>query len=450
MNVQVSNDGTSWTTYNVSGGQANNSASPDPQLINLNISAVAANEATVFIRFGWSARVYFWMIDDISLSEADPFDVAVNDTWWGMGSLDHQYYKTPLTHAAPITFYSELANNTGAQLDGCDSDVDVSGTSGSVYSGSGTPISIPGASLDTVISIATWTPAVVGMYDMTAVASSTSGVDANLSNNNFADSLEITTSTFSLDNLSDASQSTTSISNFSMNTGQPFKIGNIYQVTIDDIVECVHVGIADAAQNEAKEIFAEVYAFDAVTGDFVFRGGSASFTIAAGDLGTIASIPLVVPADVFADEEILVVAGHYGGDASGSDDVSFMYAQGVPEQMVYGYNGVGDLFFLSNPRAIVVRPDFSCGLGLDEADQIIDATVFPNPANEQFTLRLASEISNGTITLIDLSGRVVLTEEVNSTLSEVSFDLADFASGMYTLHVQSEKGVNSIQVEVSH
>ena len=126
-----------------------------------------------------------------------------------------------------------------------------------------------------------------------------------------------------------------------------------------------------------------------------------------------------------------------------------MYGQTVPEQTVYGYNGAGDLFFLSNPRAIVVRPDFDCGLGLDE-EAIIDATVFPNPANDQLTVRLASEINSGTITLTDLNGRVVLTKEVSTNASEISVDVSNLASGMYTLHVQSEKGVNSIQVDVMH
>lgn len=449
LNVQVSNDGTTWTTYDVSGGQANNAASPDPQLISLNITAIAANQPTVYLRFGWSARVYFWMIDDITLSEADDYDVAMLDTWWGMGGFNNQYYKTPITHAAPITFYSELTNNTGAQLDGCDSDIDISGTSGSVFTGSGTQISIASASNDTVVSSSTWTPAAVGMYDMTAVASTTSGTDANPSNNTFVDSLEITTSTFGLDNLQNASQSTGGISNFSSNTGQPFKIGNIYQVTIDDVVECIEIGITDASQNSGKDIFAEVYAYDATQQEFVFRGATATYTTTSQDVGEIISLEMIVPADVFANEEILVVAGHNGGDASGSDDVQFMYGQTVPEQMVYGYNGVGDLFFLSNPRAIVVRPDFDCGLGVNE-EEIIDATVFPNPANDQFTVRLASEITSGTITLTDLNGRVVLTQEVSSNSAEISVDVSNIANGMYTLYVQSEKGVNSIQVDVMH
>ncbi len=453
MNVQVSNDGINWTTFDVSAGQVNNAASADPVNVNLNISNVAANEATVYIRFGWSARVYFWMIDDITLSEADPFDIASLDTWWGMGGFNSQYHKIPVSHATPITFYSDLSNNTGTTLDGCTSDIDVSGASGSVFTGITGSISLPGTINDTVTTSSTWTPAVVGMYDITSVASSTSGTDENLTNNDFMDSLEITVSTFGLDNLTDASQSTGEISNFSSNTGQSFKIGNVYQVTVDDVVECVHIGIADDSQNEAKEVFAEVYAWDpnsGTNGDFIFRGATAYHVVTAAEVGTIITLEMVVPADIYANEEMLVVAGHAGGAASGSDDVSFMYGQSVNERDVYGYNGVGALLFLSNPRAIVIRPDFECGLDLDEADQIIDATVFPNPANDQFTVRLANEISTGTITLIDLSGRIVLAEEVNSTVSNITIDVAEFANGMYTLHVQSDKSVKSIQVEVAH
>lgn len=450
MNVKVSNDNVNWTTYNVSGGLANNATSADPQNVTLNITSVAANQANVYIRFGWSARVYFWMIDDITLSEADPFDIANVDTWWGMGTFGYQYYKTPLSHIAPISFYSNLANNTGDQLTGCSSAIDISGTSGSVYSGTTASISLAAATNDTVTTVVAWTPAVVGSYDMTAVASSTSGTDGNLSNNTYVDSLLITSSVFARDNLTSASQSTASISNFGSNVGSAFKIGNIYQVTVDDVVECVQIGIANNAQNEAKEVFAEVYAYDQAVGDFVFRGATASYILNAADLGSIISLEMILPADVYADEEILVVAGHNGGDPSGSDDVSFMYGQSVPSQTVYGYDGIGDLYFLSNPRAIVVRPDFNCGLGLDDAAQTIDATLFPNPANNEFTVRLANEISTGTITLIDLSGRIVLTQDVKSSSSDIKVDVAKIANGIYTMHIQSDKGVNSIQVEVAH
>lgn len=450
MIVQVSNDGLSWTSYNVSNGLANNATSANPATVTLNISATAANQANVFIRFGWSARVYYWMVDDISLREADPNDLGVLDSWWGMGGFNYQHYKIPLSHAAPITFFSDLTNLTGASLTGCATTIDVTGTSGSVFSGITNALTI-GASLnDTVTSTTTWTPSVVGMYDVAFEAQTTSGTDGNLTNNSFADSVQITNSVFGLDNLTSASQSTGSISNFSSNTGSPFKIGNIYQVTVNDVVECIQIGIANNAQNGGKEIFAEVYAYDPVNAEFVNRGATFFHTITTAEVGTIISLEMAVPADVFADEEILVVAGHSGGLPAGTDDVSFMYGQSVPEQMVYGYDGAGGLFFLASPRAIVVRPDFNCGLGIDEASNTINATVYPNPAADQFTIQFENELNEASVTLTDLNGRIVYQQAISSMVHEFSIETANLANGMYTLRVQSENGVKTLQVEVAH
>src|SRR3989338_6193839 len=116
LNVQVSNNGSTWTTYDVSGGVANNTASANADLVTLNISNVAANQATVYLRFGWSARVYYWMIDDISLREADANDVIIGENWWGWGQYQNQYYKLPINQVTPVSFYSEVANNTGSAL----------------------------------------------------------------------------------------------------------------------------------------------------------------------------------------------------------------------------------------------------------------------------------------------------------------------------------------------
>ncbi|MGJ8661350.1 MAG: hypothetical protein ACSHXL_04885, partial [Bacteroidota bacterium] len=409
MNVKVSNDGVTWTTFNVANGVANNATSANPASVSLNITAIAANQPTVYLRFGWSARVYYWMIDDITLSELDPFDLATDDSWWGMGTFNNQNYKIPLSHAAPITFYTRLTNSSTSVLSGSTAATDISGNLGSVFSGSSTPINLAVATSDTVSSSTTWTPSAIGMYDMTTVSSSTAGPDGNLTNNTFQDSLEITSSVFGLDNLTSPSQSTGSISNFSTNTGLPFKIGNVYQVTIDDFIQCVQIGITNYAQSVGKEVFAEIYAYDPVAGDFIYRGGSINHIITTGELGTIISLPMTQNADVYADEEILVVACHYGGNVSGADDVRFMYGQGVPEQTVYGYNDGGSLLYLSNPRAIVVRPDFNCGnnVGLSETNQLNDATVFPNPTKDEFTISLSSEINGGNITLCDLNGRIV-------------------------------------------
>ncbi len=73
--VSVSNDGTTWTpVYHVvaSSGQTN------PELVRLDISSVAANQATVYVKFNYPARNdYFWALDDISVYQPADADAAL-------------------------------------------------------------------------------------------------------------------------------------------------------------------------------------------------------------------------------------------------------------------------------------------------------------------------------------------------------------------------------------
>ena len=69
LEVLVSSDSISWTPFFVQGSATNNQASANPEYLSLNISNIAGNQSTVYIKIGWSARVYFWMIDDMKIVE---------------------------------------------------------------------------------------------------------------------------------------------------------------------------------------------------------------------------------------------------------------------------------------------------------------------------------------------------------------------------------------------
>ena len=77
MNVMVSNNNVTWTTYTVQGNSSNNTYSDNPDSVKINISAVAGNQPTVYLKIGWSARVYFWQIDDIKITEAETNDLTI-------------------------------------------------------------------------------------------------------------------------------------------------------------------------------------------------------------------------------------------------------------------------------------------------------------------------------------------------------------------------------------
>ncbi|MEI8085786.1 MAG: glycoside hydrolase, partial [Paludibacter sp.] len=78
--VSVSNNGKDWREYDVRNHIAAASDCPNPMDVELNITAVAAAQKTVFIRFWWrNLYQWYWMVDDIQLTEAFDADVQALD-----------------------------------------------------------------------------------------------------------------------------------------------------------------------------------------------------------------------------------------------------------------------------------------------------------------------------------------------------------------------------------
>ncbi len=94
--VQLSTDSTTWTTINIRQLVASNAASPDPMLISLNITNILNGQNQLWIRFGWSARVYYWMIDDIQLRTLEDNDLAIEDIGLANANRVINYAQLPL------------------------------------------------------------------------------------------------------------------------------------------------------------------------------------------------------------------------------------------------------------------------------------------------------------------------------------------------------------------
>jgi hypothetical protein len=447
MFVQVSTDSISWTTFDVSGTLPNNTYSANPVEEVLNISTIAANETDVYLRFGWSCRVYFWMIDDISLSEEDANDVALEDTYWGAGTFNAQYYKVPQSQWSPITFYGVLNNFTGSAMTDAYFDVDVD-NSGNVFSGTSNLLSLATAETDTTASSTLWTPSSVGINNMTFTAGVTAQVDANLTNNDFTNSMETTSSLYGLDNLpSDGTGYSGGIYNWSGNLGLAFGIGNSYEIIADDEIQCIEIGLTDRAANEGNLIYGAVYYYETGTG-WLYLGNTDDHVVTAADLGSVINLSLAFAVPVYVGQEILVMACHYGGT-----DTEFMMAQGTPEGMVNGFNGIGDFFYLTSPTALVVRANFSCGLSTDNLDNETSISYYPNPASNLVNIELGLlEQSSVKVNVLDINGRIVSlgkSQEMTSGQQKVVVNTESLSTGIYQLeiHVNGVTYIEKLIVE---
>ena len=112
--LEVSKDSINWSVNNLFVGHLRNHQRDHVQLIELDISNVAANEPTIYLRFRWIGQnEYIWRIDDIrlqdSFSPASANDLIIKDVALGSN------FRTPLAHAKDIVLGGDVFNN-GSQI----------------------------------------------------------------------------------------------------------------------------------------------------------------------------------------------------------------------------------------------------------------------------------------------------------------------------------------------
>lgn len=81
-------------------------------------------------------------------------------------------------------------------------------------------------------------------------------------------------------------------------------------------------------------------------------------------------------------------------------------------------------------------------LGVEENTNV-DVKAYPNPATENVTILLNGLAGNAALTVVDIEGRVILTDNVNITNSTLSVDVRDLANGMYVFNLKLENGQTS-------
>ena len=69
----------------------------------------------------------------------------------------------------------------------------------------------------------------------------------------------------------------------------------------------------------------------------------------------------------------------------------------------------------------------------------IDATVYPNPAEAQLFVELGA-VENGVFVLTDISGKVILQQNITSENTKLTFDVSSIPSGIYVYRIDSNTG----------
>lgn len=503
--VSVSTDGITWTDFTAQGNVAANQASDDPLTFSMDVSSFIGGNATAYIKIGWSARVYYWMIDDIRLTVPPANDLVLRGNYYqtNIDTGSTQYYtRIPLSQAVLETMqFSANVENTGSATQ----------PNTKFTNGVTTPAGFTQYTSNSVSSVSGVTDSLIiannfgfndglGTYTF-AFATSSDSVDSN-PDDNVLDTVtvEVTDSTYSRDR--------NAVGNFWYGAGSSFEIGPMFDIY--DTVKATSVSLAVGENSVAGEAIS-IYIYD---GSLTTPIASREFiTLDAATIGTLVTyqIPevLLTPgqyivtyktysdqvffrvSDVNADDQTVFVDPSAGGTwfftnsipvvrlnvsndlwvcdlsatalqtgnnaaiasaTGGTAPYDFLWSNG--QTTAAATNLSSDPTNGNNIHTVTITDDSACTASADvvivtgiiEAGIEGDISLYPNPNKGEFQLNL-DNIANGVyqVSIKNIIGQNVYQNVINVTGSyNANVSLANMKNGIYFLEISNAEGQTSV------
>ncbi len=426
--VEVSNDGTNWTEFLCNPGLSNNDNTMNPQKVDINISSVAGNEDTVFIRFRYRASdAWFWAIDDVQILVQDQYDLEGKDVSFGtVGNWGYKlpYYQIPVDQIAPIEITGRV-KNAGHTLQ---SDIIITSSTTDGFTGSSASAPLFANQSGTFDVQNLWTPqATLGTKMITTVASS-SATDQDPSNDTLDNaSLKISPKYYARS----TDVRTGRVSNNFHQFG--YETGNIFDIFSDATVTSAMVHVA-AESTPGALLFARVYeAIDSVT----FNLRSISDTVIVPSLmnDSVFRVRLIDPVYMEAGKSYLLTAGSTG---SSTFPGLVMGTSNKAEIFTTFFLAENSTTWYSFTETPMVKMNFESVVDLDSYDDEKDELfIYPNPSTGIFTISTKNGPDDSIeITLMSTTGQII---EKSASLNEMTVDFSYLPNGTYFIQVGSSK-----------
>ncbi|MFD1551491.1 hypothetical protein DNU06_03695 [Putridiphycobacter roseus] len=133
----------------------------------------------------------------------------------------------------------------------------------------------------------------------------------------------------------------------------------------------------------------------------------------------------------------------YDENISGEDATGNVHGTGHVTSLVNNdgsYSGLG--FGSDLSAALVVNMLTTAELGVDDNEVELEKA-YPNPAVNTLTIPLNGVDGAGTLNIVDLSGKLISTQQVNLSASKLLVDVSTIANGMYVFNLKLENGKSS-------
>lgn len=464
--LRVSTNGTTWTNFTpFPTFTGTNFFSPNPYFSLLDISSVAANQATVYLQWQWTANwEYMWNLDDVELFDANPApqnDLAIGDFFYPPSS-----FAQPVSQIATDTFGfgADLSNNGAlAQTNVILRAAVLTETNDEIWADSLVIPTLAAGIVDSFFELPnSFAPALpIGTYRIRYTVRS-NAVDERPADNARQSNFLVTTSIFSKE-----AQAQTAYR--PGGAAADWAIGNMYQMSAGSL-DNYQADIAqftfttNAADLPARDVQAELYLFrvndnvdfnvaggfngtDFFSSDFEWMGVGfydAPDTMVGGLLQFVEILdPVTSLPGVKLDKGArYVVAISYNGTSNRTfhafnEDVKMFQVSTLVYTTQWFTGGFGSEFnaVVRLPISLVVTTD---NKPLPETS----LSIFPNPVRDVLNLAVQFDRpTNATITIADMTGRVIVVQDRDGLTQEnLTYQLPQLAAGTYLARIATAEG----------
>jgi len=452
--VEVSNNGTDWTSFEVNSTVAGNGSTTNPFLVTVPISSVAGNQSSVYIRFQFTSAAgcdYSWQVDDVSISAVQgdnmtlvskaltPYDDFNTTTW---DSLAYTIY--PISELRPMGVNMKYTNNGATTATNVTTTISTSDG----YNQSSTGGTLAPADTMAYFPSPEYTPTAVTGDHTIYYSVSADGADTDTSDNSGSLSVGVSNFVYARDagSLEYLLRDTT--------TGPAFKVANGFYVNVDEMLYSIDVAFYDSSAT-GLELNAQL--LDPNTANFDPIAESEYHTLVASELsgggeGNFVRFFFDPPVQLTAGTDYLAAVQHFGGA-----DVVVGASGDVPAQSSFIYRSTAsEWFYLTVAPMIrmafaevllgITPDDVQNGVGLGQNT--------PNPANELTTVNYTLENSaKVNMELHDINGKLVrILAEGTMSAGEhrVDINTSDLQNGVYFYVLTTDGAVSTKRMTVVH
>jgi len=430
--VYVSNDGSSWTeVYDASALLSQGQATPNPDVVDVDLTAYAALQSNVYIRFSYIGDYdYWWMIDDVELYEPAAADAGV----FAITSPSTSCTILSSTETISVEIYNFGSDSISAF------DVSYSVNGGIAVTETVADTIAPGMSFSYSFTV----PAdfsVAGAYTISAYTSLSGDADNSNDTNNisiFNGAVQVTTSsayTMGFESNEDFDRWSVEDANFD---------GNTWVLTnnlANTGTMCARMATPDAATTADDWLFSPCLDLsDTVSYDLEFWYRTLSSATGGNVEVMLGSLPAAFGMIQTIQNSINVVNLNYLKNSSNFS---------VPFAGVY-YIG----FHITNADSTTsiriddINLEVSTGVGIREVEEN-SLLAYPNPGNGMLHLQFGKPVNNAELTVTNTMGQRVFVKQFDNLFNEV-IDLSNCAEGQYLIRVISDNGVSTQMISILH